>query len=179
MMPEIQKLQVLNDLINRTIDEINIRAVSQTPFLGAAALSPFALPQVGLTHTPYGGGFGQLLPPGVGQVGVGGLGYGQQAVGQPSWGAPFGGLAHTPFVSQFGVPSPFSGVQAGVGGLGYGQLGIGQAGVGPPFGGLSHTPFVSPLGLPTLYGAQAGIDPRLAMIQPWLAQRAMGVPYFW
>src|SRR5919197_3343488 len=98
MTPEMQKLQVLNDLITCTIDEINIRAVSQTPFLGAAALSPFALPQVGLTHTPYAGGFGQLVPAGIGQVGVGWLGYGQQALGLPGVGALFGGLAHTPFV---------------------------------------------------------------------------------
>ncbi|MBI3183962.1 MAG: hypothetical protein HYZ28_17640 [Myxococcales bacterium] len=180
MTPEIQRLQVLNDLVAQTIDVINQRAVlgqlaGQVPYA-----QPFGVPQIGLQHTPY-QAIAQL--PYVqqalqsrlgawGQTPFTGVGFGQI----PFAGAGIG-LQHTPFTqaSLLGQLPYGQAVQAGIGQVplaGVGMMG-GQLPYGVPgmVGGLQHTPFqvAQTWGIPQLPVTQLGygIDPRLLGISPW------------
>ncbi|MFZ5471080.1 MAG: hypothetical protein ACOZIN_16760 [Myxococcota bacterium] len=79
----------------------------------------------------------------------------------------FGGLSHSPFGTEIGNghASPFF-ANPYVNPLGFGQQ--------VPYG-LTHSPFspITTRGVEALYGY--GVDPRVAMMQPWVAARQAGI----
>lgn len=70
---DAQKLQMLNDRINQTIDALNQVRMSTH----------------GLQHSPVAGAPG-VIPQGLGQVGVGQVGFGAQPFGYAPYGYPMG-----------------------------------------------------------------------------------------
>lgn len=151
MTPEIQRLQVLNDLVAQTIDTINTRA-----FYGQMGVLPYGqmTQQIGLQ--PW-AAIPSMLP--YWQT----RGIGQQLGAVPFANIPFAGafdgLQHTPFVSPqaMGSPLPYAGVSVP-------QM---------PIAGLQHTPFqIDPRLAMQLPYVPMGLN---LPVSPWIASPRLGI----